>query len=169
MLSTKNRALSTILGIVAPLRIRRVRWDMAGTFRVLEHTADVGLEVEGATLDELFAAAACGLTALFLERPEIEATSSQTIVIEAEAVDLLLHRWLSELLFEFDVKRWLVARADVRVEVRPGQARLRAWLDGSTFDPGRHQARQLVKAVTYHALTVEPRGDGWYACVIVDI
>jgi SHS2 domain-containing protein len=40
---------------------------------------------------------------------------------------------------------------------------------GEKFDARRHQAKLLVKAVTYHQLVLEQTPSGWRAQVYVDI
>ena len=48
-------------------------------------------------------------------------------------------------------------------------ARRHARLSGSRLDPGRHDVRVTVKAVTYHALEVRQTATGWHARVILDV
>jgi SHS2 domain-containing protein len=135
-----------------------------GSFAILEHTADIGVRAEGATLEELFVQATRGLAAVIdIWRPG----GGDSIPIEVSAEDLggLLVDWLSEALYVHDTR--LVAFADVVVDtVRDGRAAGRLCVTplGSSETEGTQ-----VKAITYHNLSVERVGDRWVATVYFDI
>jgi SHS2 domain-containing protein len=135
-------------------------------FQIFDHTADLGLRVRGATLEELFSEAARGLFSVIVGdldavRPVVE----QTLEIPGKDREYLLFDWLTELLYRFDSQRWLMVEFDVRftAEGLIGVCR------GEALDPSRHRLEHEVKAITYHALKVAPTPDGWLAEVIVDI
>jgi SHS2 domain-containing protein len=46
---------------------------------------------------------------------------------------------------------------------------VRGSLRGEPYDPGRHEIKVEIKAVTYHQLTIKKEGDQWAGRVIVDI
>jgi SHS2 domain-containing protein len=91
------------------------------------------------------------------------------IVLDASALDLLLVDWLSEVLYRFETRAFLVARAHVDLTCAEGAHHLRASIEGEPFEAGRHAIKVLVKAVTYHALDIRQDADGWTATVIFDI
>ena len=131
-----------------------------------EHTADLGLRVRAAGLDELFADAGRGLFAMIVEDLDAVAPRmSVSIAIEGTEPSCLLHDWLGELLAVFDTRGLLLAAFDVRVT----PAGLEATASGETTDRQRHHLLHEVKAITYHGLRVEQETDGWVAEVIVDI
>jgi SHS2 domain-containing protein len=45
----------------------------------------------------------------------------------------------------------------------------RAEAFGEPVNPGRHEPRDLVKAATYHGLSVQQLPEGWEARVILDV
>jgi SHS2 domain-containing protein len=98
----------------------------------------------------------------------VEARISEEISLVSSDLDLLLVDWLSELLFRFDARGLLVARAVVEL-FRTDVCRLGARVEGEPLDPTRHPIKVLLKAVTYHALDVRQCGDRWCAQVIFDI
>jgi SHS2 domain-containing protein len=138
-------------------------------FRPLEHTADVGIEVEAATLDELFAAAARGLLDAMTELDRVELRLARDTRLEARSPDLLLVDWLDELLFRFDAHHELLCEHAVNVTCDDGTWRLVAVSRGEPFDPARHPLKVPVKAITYHGLEVKRSGEGWHARVIFDV
>lgn len=139
-------------------------------WRPLEHTADVGLEVEARTLGELFADAAAGLCDTVTEGSRVEPRLRRETSLAAPALDLLLVEWLEELLFRLDAHGELYSRHAVRVSEGATGCALVATSEGEAFDPARHPVKVQVKAVTYHALEVAPSASGgWRATVLFDI
>jgi SHS2 domain-containing protein len=136
------------------------------SYRVLEHTADVGFEAWGATREEVFANAAQALQDLSVDLSAIEAHEELPIEVEGESATELLVNWLSRLLYLFDAEGWVFR--EVRVEHLDGR-RIRAVARGEKFDPERHPTKLQVKAITYHQLALEPAPEGWRARVFVDI
>ena len=136
------------------------------TYNVIEHTADIGIEVHEPTLEALFATAAFALFDLQIKTDKVRPTES--VEVEATGGDLveLLVAWLSELQFQFETKKLVFAEFNVR-EVTESRARVTC--RGERYERRRHGSLALVKAVTYHQATVEPRDGGWYARLIFDV
>ena len=135
-------------------------------FETFDHTADIGLRIVAATLEELFVDAARGLMSLLVENIEVvQPTLTETIQLGSTEVDYLLFDWLNELLYTFESERLLLA--EFKVELDPDG--LRATARGEPMDLDRHRMEHEVKAITYHGLRVEEDADGWIAEVIVDI
>jgi SHS2 domain-containing protein len=155
----------------------------------LEHTADVGLAVDAATLPELFQRAALGAMWLVLER-EPMSRSQETRPLQLVEADLpaLFRSWLRTLLFweetdGFVVKDMVLSFAPAPLcSARDGQAfglhsRVMGVLDEEAvglhsrimgvLDEGP-RVRE-VKGVTLHGLTVERGGEGWLGRVIFDV
>ena len=133
---------------------------------LFEHTADLGLRAEAATLEELFAEAAKALMSAMVEEPEaIRPAGEDRIRIEGTDREYLLFDWLRELLYRFDAEHLVFRRFEVNV--RDDGLTGTAW--GEPLDRSRHVLDHEVKAITYHHLRVEPTADGWLAEVIVDI
>ena len=131
-----------------------------------EHTADLGLRIRAATLEELFAEAGLALTAALAGRLDsVRPAEPRSINLEAADPVDLLHDWLSELLYLFETERLLFSRFDVSLP--PGRLTATAW--GETTDPARHEIELEIKAITYHGLKLESAPDGWLAEVIVDL
>lgn len=139
-------------------------------YEVFEHTADLGLRMRAASLDELFADAGRGLISQLANLSAVQPVSAKTIALQNESLDYLLFDWLSELLFAFEESHLLLAEFEVRVTEVDGEYRLVATCRGETADYQRHELDHEVKAITYHGLFVRQNNDGtWEAEVIVDI
>lgn len=135
-------------------------------FETFDHTADVGLRVSAATLEELFVEAARGLTSLLVENiDDVRPVVTETIQLAGTETDYLLFDWLNELLFRFETYRLLCCEFDVRLN---GQG-LEATIHGEPSDPTRHRLAHEVKAITYHGLNVQHTESGWQTELILDI
>ncbi|MFA5515984.1 MAG: archease [Desulfuromonadales bacterium] len=137
-----------------------------GRHRLLEHTADMGIEIEGDDLADFFLQAAQGLMAVVAGREKPEIRQMRRIEIEGEDLGELLVNWLNEVLFLLEIKGFFPAVFHIE-EV--GARRLKARLEGEPFDPQRHRLEREVKAVTYHQLRVEEQNGRWRARVFVDL
>ena len=134
---------------------------------LLEHTADLGLEIEAPTIDALYEASVLGLVDVIVDSATVKPRSARVLRLAAEDRELLLVKLLQEVLYGYDTERWLPARAAVRTA--PGGLSLEARLEGETFDASRHAVKTEVKAVTYHALEVRETGDGLRARLVLDL
>jgi len=135
-------------------------------YETFEHTADLGIRVRAANLDELFADAARGLFSVMVANLDaVRAIESVGIQLRGENLDELFHDWLAELLFHFHADRKVLA--DFHVQVAPPN--LTAAARGETIDLGRHRIDMEVKAITWHGLRVQQQPEGWLAEAIVDI
>ena len=139
------------------------------SWAVVEHTADLGIEVRAASLGELFADAAAGLADTIVPVAAVRSLEERELSVEAPALDLLLVSWLEELLYVFDTEELLLSTGVVDVRAGDGACALEARMRGERWDRERHPQKVQVKAITYHGLEVVRDGEGWFARVIFDI
>ena len=134
---------------------------------LLDHTADLGIEVRAESLDRLFEAAALGIVDVIVDATTVEVKQSRTLRLTATDREILLLKLLREIVYVYDTERWLPARVEVHLE---DERALVAELGGEQLDPGRHEVKTEVKAVTYHALEVLASGAGGFrARVVLDL
>ena len=135
-------------------------------FEILEHPADIGFRAYGATAGELFANAALALVSIASETERVEPRQEYGLAAEGAEYESLLVAWLEEVLFWFDGRR--IAFREFRVgEIGP--TRVAGSGLGEPRDAARHQAKLIVKAVTWHQLRVAQQAGGWVAEVYLDI
>jgi SHS2 domain-containing protein len=135
-------------------------------FRLLAHTADIGLEAKAPNCTELFVAAARGFKALvYGSTPARPVLRREVRLVAGDRAELLV-AWLNEILFLGEIDRLVPAAFEI-IELT-GQT-LVAVVTGEPFDPARHVIERSAKAVTYHRLLVEERRNGWYARVYIDL
>ncbi len=140
------------------------------SFRSLDHTADLRLEIEAASRDELFAEAAMAFTECLTDPAAVEARVSRAFLLAAADPGTLMVDWLTELVVAFEVDGFLVARSRVAVAERAAGLTLTAEAWGEARDDVRHPIKTLVKGVTYNELEVGPAGAaGWRARITLDL
>ena len=137
---------------------------MTASFEILEHTADIGLQLSGDTIEEVFQAAGEGFATL--QGAWFPGVGEEREV-EVRAVDNagLLAAWINELLYlqeaedavfgGFDVKSVTDGALTAVVRLAP-----RAERDLEAVG---------VKAATYHQLRLERGSGGWTADVYLDV
>jgi len=130
--------------------------------------ADCAMDVEGESLDDLFATAARAVADVMVAPATVARDVERRVDLAAPSVDLLLYDWLSELIFLKDTEEAVFPGVEVRV-TRGEPCRLSARLEGGVIDRERTETRADVKAVTFHQFTVEPSAGGWRARVVLDI
>jgi len=135
-------------------------------YKVIGHTADLGIVVWGLSKKELFTEAARALfTEIAGSLDGIEEKEKREIKVEGETDEELLVNWLSELLFLHDAHDLLFARFEIKID----ENRLSGVAYGEKFSPERHKMQIEIKAVTYHNLEIKRTEKGWEAQIIFDI
>jgi SHS2 domain-containing protein len=141
-------------------------------FEFFEHTADVGIRVQGDTLEIALAEAGRALSSLIVENLDAVRPSEYGRIhlplsdTTPDSLDYLLFDWLNVLLAAFEMSRRVFSQFDLRLTTEGIVADCR----GESLDPARHRLGHEVKAITYHQLQFRQTGDGGYAGqVIVDL
>ena len=141
-----------------------------GTFETFDHTADVGLRIEGDSLADLLETAARAVFSVVLldlpEKVEVQRDVRVQLAPELEGLEELLVEWLQELLYHFETKRLVPLAFDFREK---GPRALHARVGFGRFDPALHRTGLEVKAVTYHGLEVRQEASRWTARIILDV
>jgi SHS2 domain-containing protein len=136
------------------------------SWETFEHDADVGLVVRGRDGPELFTQAGLALFDLVCDLDQVEGRERYPLAGEADAVEPLLVDWLNDLVYLFQGRGVVCQRFAFPVW---SETAYEAEAFGEPVDPARHAPRDLVKAATYHGLSVGQRGDGLEARVILDV
>lgn len=132
---------------------------------LLDHTADIRLEVRGATLAELFENAALGMMDLLLSGASIAAATEVVISLEEETAEELLVSWLREILFQYQTAGLVVSRVEIAdISKNSVTGKLQCGVPPVNFQPEIE-----IKGVTYHGLTVQTHDWGYSAKVVFDI
>lgn len=135
-------------------------------FETIDISGDAGIRAFGRDLQELFSNAAAGMYSLVTELSGVAETGCIEVSAQGESVEGLLVAWLNELVFRLDAHGFVGKKIAISALSDTG---ISATLYGEEFDPARHEQKLLVKAATYHRLSVSQKDDHWEAEVIFDI
>jgi len=131
-----------------------------GRWQEIEHTADLALHLWAADLPDLFATAAQGMLALFVEVDDKQ-LETRTLTLTALDVETLLIDWLNELLYFVEVQGIAFTMFEF-TELTPTV--LAATLRGG---PVRAYSG-YVKAATFHDLAVLATPAGYETEIVFD-
>ena len=137
-----------------------------GSFREIEHTADLGIEVTAPSLAGLFSTAGEALFALIVDPQNVEAREAIAVAAGGDGPEELLHAWLRELLAQFNLTGFVAARCEVGKITRK---RVEGTVTGEKLDLQRHRFYTEIKGVTYHDFKVWEEIGWWRARVIFDV
>lgn len=131
-------------------------------FREIDHTADVALEVWGASLEDLFQQALFGMYAICGAIPGGVSSEkfSKSMHIEAEDMETLLVNFLSEMLYLL-MDDTICEMNSLRIQ----DSHLDVELRGQFFDTLQRE----IKAVTFHQLKIEASDTHYRTCIVFDI
>jgi SHS2 domain-containing protein len=136
------------------------------TWETFEHEADIGLVIRGRDGPELFAQAGLAFFDLVCELGAVEERTRYSVAGEADTVEPLLVDWLNDLVYLFQARGVVCRRFEFPAW---SETAYEAEAFGEPVDAARHSPRDLVKAATYHGLSVRSQEDGLEARVILDV
>jgi SHS2 domain-containing protein len=139
------------------------------SFRYLDDlTSDVAYEARNKSLEGLFTVAAKAMLNIMYDIDEIKPIKSVIVSVAGDDVEHLLHRWLSEILFQFEVENmYFCDFRNLRIYEASDGLKVEGELWGDDADPELIETH--VKGITYHKFAVRQDAGGWVATVVVDI
>lgn len=138
-------------------------------FKVIDHTADIRLELEGSTPAALCQSLVAGICNLYAGTSALAADSAQPLQLEADSLEALLVALASEVIFRMEAGERLVTElidADLRTHGDGYCLRATARVAGL---PDGHPRTLEIKAATWHGLKVERRADKLFATILLDV
>jgi len=139
---------------------------MSKTYKLIDHTADFGIQVFGSDSQALFINAALALFDVITEMGALNGDDSCIISASGEDWSDLMINWLREILYLWNGKERLVK--SIRI-LSLSENRISAKIYFDAYLPDRHTIKTEIKAVTYHQIQVKRSPSGWKARVIFDI
>jgi len=132
--------------------------------------ADVAFEASGASIEEVFIAAADATMNVMVEDlGTIGRSLELPIELEHDQLDLLLFSFLNELIFLKDARQLLLRVESLSIKTADSKSSLKGVVYGEGLDPQKHPLSVDVKAVTLHRFSLQQTDAGWEAFVILDI
>jgi len=135
---------------------------MSDTYEELDHTADWALRIHGRDMGELCLHAASAMLAACGARPGTVPPVERRVSLQAGNREVLLVRWLQEVLYSLDVFHRLPTR--IEVKVTPGLELSARWQEADLAGVDKP-----IKAVTYSGLAVKEADGRLEATVVFDV
>ncbi|MBI2339751.1 MAG: archease [Deltaproteobacteria bacterium] len=135
-------------------------------YQLIDHTADIGIEVTAGAKEALFSKAARAFCDLICDIKSVKPVVERKIAVIRDNPAHLLQALLNELLYLFEVKHEFYSEV---VRLRFQENGLTVVVRGEKIDSKRHEIKTGIKAVTYHQLKVWQEGGKWKARVIFDV
>jgi len=150
---------------------------------VVEHTADIGIQVYGKTLEELFENSAYGMFSQITDIEKVNPEEKVEVQVEGYDKESLLVNWLNELLYLSTTKKMFFSQFKVksifakdakgelpqRTQKKGELPKLLAWIKGQKIDCKKHFCHLEIKAATYHNLKIEQNKEGYQTTIIFDV
>lgn len=136
-------------------------------YEFFDHTADIGIKAYGRDLNEAFENAALAVFEVMTDTSKVEPKESREIEIDGMDLENLLYRWIESLLVYHDSELLLFGKFKVKIDLENLRLNAIAW--GEKFNPDKHERRTVVKAVTYHEMSVVKTNNGYELTFVVDI
>jgi SHS2 domain-containing protein len=135
-------------------------------YKLIDHTADLGIEVYGTGLKELFENAGYAMFDIITDTNKVNVLSETSVTVAGEDRPDLMVNWLRELLYFWTGKGLLVKIINI---VSFSDYALSSIVKYEPFAPERHLIKTELKAVTYHQIRVEQKDAIWEAGIIFDV
>ena len=138
-------------------------------YSIIDHTADIGLECRGETIEALFEAAAEGMFSILTDLQNVAVRDEHAIELYASSHDDLLIQWLQELLYLFSTEHYVYSVFSVRIYPDKAGLKIHGICGGEPIDYRKHEIYTEIKTATYHQLQVKQTPEAWEGRVIFDI
>jgi SHS2 domain-containing protein len=132
-------------------------------YKIIDHEADVGFEIYGKTLEDLYKNAVEALFSLIVEPKERKPEKGKRFDLADDHGLLIV--FLNELLYLWDMEGFIPKDLSLKIESK----KLTGTVIGGIYNPSRDKIKREVKAVTYHNFSIEEKNDILIATVIVDV
>lgn len=135
-------------------------------FRLLEHTADIGILAWGNTPQDVLLQSARGLCEILINSAPRSDGSQLPVKLEFTVLEELLVAWLNELIFLIGTRGFIPQKITID---RLGSERLEATLQGWYPPPAALILKTEIKAATYHQILFRRQGDRWLGKIYLDL
>jgi SHS2 domain-containing protein len=140
-------------------------WTML-SYKLLNHTADICIEVWGKTKKEALANTVEAMFDLLVDSNNVSEVQIKQLTITGADIDDMLINLLREALYLFHADAWQCKKCEI---LELNKQKIVARFSGEPYDANNHQLKMEIKAVTYHTLKIERVDKGWRARVIFDV
>jgi SHS2 domain-containing protein len=135
-------------------------------YKIIDHTADIGIEVEAPDQAGIFTKSALAMFDLMFGLERICRKERRLVKAEGDSPVELLVAWLNEVLYVYAADKLMFSEF---TDAELSGNSFSAWGWGERITPQVHVAEMEIKAATYHGLGFQRAAGGWTARIIFDV
>lgn len=137
-------------------------------YKLIPHTSDLGVEIYGETIEELFLNALYSVTDNLTYIEKVDEAIEKEITVEGEDLEDLFMNFLRELIFIFSTEYFLGKNLK-NLKIEKDYKRLSGILVGEIFNKDKHPIKIEIKTPTYHLFSIKKEENIYKATVIFDV
>ena len=140
------------------------------SYKFIEHTADIAIELTGNDPEDLFRSAASAWLESVLDEINIEDKETKEFSLSDKSLEELLVNFLSEINFFLFTRKWILGNINsLLIEYYNNNWNLKAIISGEELKEDKHYLREEIKAVTFHQMKIERANNEYSTRIIFDI
>jgi SHS2 domain-containing protein len=140
------------------------------SYRFIEHTADIAVEVYGESLNDLFTSSCYAWREAAMDISSFQKELSKKFIFNSASLEVLLIELLSELNFQLYTKGWVfVTIQNLMIEKTDSGYNLEIELFGQKQNEEIHKLKEEIKAVTFHQMKIENINNLYKTLIVFDI
>jgi len=143
---------------------------MSWTYNFKDHTADIAVDIEADSLNELFTAAAFTWRESISDDKIIGLNENKSLTFRDESLEILLVSFLSELNFLFQSEHWMMSSVQqIDIQKEKNVWNLSIMITGGYFDRNQMKLKSEIKAITYHQMEIKEKNGKFSTRIVFDI
>jgi len=139
---------------------------MKKKYKLLDHTADLAIQVNGKDLNDLFRNSSIAIMDLSYPIYTVKNKIEHTISATGNDAEQLLVNWLQEILYLMEVKKLVFC--DIGLEIT-NRTQAKGTLFGEKINYKIHEPLNDIKAVTFSNLKIVRKGNNYSTEIVLDI
>jgi SHS2 domain-containing protein len=143
---------------------------MTWTYKFLDHTADIAVEVSAENYNDLLLASAYAWKESVIDEFDIGIPVREIIEKKDSSIEELIINFLSELNYLLFTKKWIMHSIEnIDVENLNDDWSLKSLIVGELLDEKKHKIKEEIKAVTFHQMDVKYINNRYTTRIVFDI
>lgn len=139
-------------------------------YKFIEHTADIAVEVEGKSIEEIFISAFNAWKDIVLDTIAVRNEQSKKFLFASKTLEELLIEFLSELNYQLYTKKWVVNSIKKILIQKTGDIfHLDVEVFGESLKSKNHTIKEEIKAVTFHQMKIVEKNGNLSTIIVFDI
>ena len=143
---------------------------MVWEYNFFDHTADIAVDVEADTLDELFIASASAWRDCISDDRKSFQSQERSLILSENSLEILLVTFLSELNYLYQSESWMMDSIQcIEINKEGDIWKLSIKILGGNFNRNDMKLKSEIKAITYHQMEIKEENGKFTTRIVFDI